>query len=79
MPSSMQIESMAIKNYRCFREIVLNELPRMTIVVGANGSGKSSLFDVFTFLKGNYSASSGKLFEKERSSVKKTKNDRRKA
>ena len=51
MPSSMQIESIAIKNYRCFREIVLNELPRMTIVVGANGSGKSSLFDVFTFLK----------------------------
>ena len=51
MPSSMQIESIAIKNYRCFRDIVLNELPRMTIVVGANGSGKSSLFDVFTFLK----------------------------
>ena len=49
MPSSMQIESIAIKNYRCFRDIVLNELPRMTIVVGANGSGKSSLFDVFTF------------------------------
>ena len=51
MPSPMQIESIAIKNYRCFRDIVLNNLPRMTIVVGANGSGKSSLFDVFTFLK----------------------------
>ena len=51
MPSSMQIESIAIKNYRCFRDIVLNDLQRMTIVVGANGSGKSSLFDVFTFLK----------------------------
>ena len=51
MPSSMQIESIAIKNYLCFRDIVLNDLQRMTIVVGANGSGKSSLFDVFTFLK----------------------------
>ena len=51
MPNSMQIESIAIKNYRCFRDIVLDKLPRMTIVVGANGSGKSSLFDVFTFLK----------------------------
>ena len=51
MPSSMQIESIAIRNYRCFRDIVLNNLQRMTIVVGANGSGKSSLFDVFTFLK----------------------------
>ena len=51
MPSSMKIESIAIKNYRCFRDIELNKLSRMTIVVGANGSGKSSLFDVFTFLK----------------------------
>ena len=51
MPSSMQIESLNIRNYRCFRDIELNNLTRMTIVVGANGSGKSSLFDVFTFLK----------------------------
>ena len=51
MPSSMQIESIAIKNYRCFRNVELDNLPRMTIVVGANGSGKSSLFDVFAFLK----------------------------
>ena len=47
----MQIESLAIKNYRCFREIELNNLHRFTIVVGANGSGKSYLFDVFSFLK----------------------------
>ena len=51
MPSSMQIESIAIKNFRCFRDVVLNNLSRMTVVVGANGSGKSALFDVFTFLK----------------------------
>ena len=51
MPSPMQIESIAIKNYRCLRDIVLDNLTRMTIVVGANGSGKSSLFDVFSFLK----------------------------
>ena len=47
----MQIESIGVKNYRCLRDIVLKDLSRMTIVVGANGSGKSSLFDVFTFLK----------------------------
>lgn len=47
----MQIESIGIKNYRCFRDIVLDDLPHMTVVVGANGSGKSSLFDVFTFLQ----------------------------
>ena len=51
MSRSMQVESIAIKNYRCFRNIVLRDLPSMTVVVGANGSGKSTLFDVFTFLK----------------------------
>jgi predicted ATPase len=48
---SMQIEGIEIKNYRLFRHLILNDLPRMTVVVGANGSGKSTLFDVFTFLK----------------------------
>ena len=47
----MQIESIAIKNYRLFRDVTLRNLPRLAVVVGANGSGKSTLFDVFTFLK----------------------------
>lgn len=51
MPGPMQIESIAVRNFRCLRDIALNNLTRMTIVVGPNGSGKSSLFDVFTFLK----------------------------
>ena len=51
MSENIQIESIAIKNYRCFRAVALSDLPRMTVVVGANGSGKSTLFDVFTFLK----------------------------
>ncbi len=51
MPGPMQIESIAVRNFRCLRDIALDYLTRMTIVVGPNGSGKSSLFDVFTFLK----------------------------
>jgi predicted ATPase len=47
----MQIESLELRNYRCFREARLTNLPRLTIVVGANGSGKTTLFDVFSFLK----------------------------
>lgn len=47
----MKIESIEIKNYRLFHDIQLENLPRMTVVVGANGSGKSTLFDVFSFLK----------------------------
>lgn len=51
MPNSTQIESIEIRNYRCFRNIILGDLPRMTVIVGTNGSGKSTLFDVLTFLK----------------------------
>ena len=47
----MHIESIEIKNYRSFRGITLTDLPRMAVIVGANGSGKSSLFDVLSFLK----------------------------
>lgn len=47
----MRIEAIEIKNYRIFRDVKLNNLPSMTVVVGANGSGKSTLFDVFSFLK----------------------------
>ncbi|MCY4082248.1 MAG: AAA family ATPase [Caldilineaceae bacterium] len=51
MPDPMQIESIAVRNFRCLRDITLENLTRMTIVVGPNGSGKSSLFDVFAFLR----------------------------
>ena len=51
MPGPMQIESIAVRNFRCLRDITLENLTRMTIVVGPNGSGKSSLFDVFAFLR----------------------------
>ncbi|MFP7756146.1 AAA family ATPase [Thermodesulfobacteriota bacterium B35] len=47
----MKIESVAIKNYRLFRQAELKDLPEMTVLVGANGSGKSTLFDIFSFLK----------------------------
>jgi len=47
----LQIESIEIRNYRLFRSAELKDLPRLSVVVGANGSGKTSLFDVFTFLK----------------------------
>ena len=47
----MQIEALEIDNYRLFRRARFSDLPRMTVVVGANGSGKSTVFDVFSFLK----------------------------
>ena len=47
----MRIENIEIRNYGLFRDAKLRNLPQLSIVVGANGSGKSMLFDVFTFLK----------------------------
>jgi predicted ATPase len=51
MASTMQIESLEIRNYRLFKDAKLSDLARLTVVVGANGSGKTTLFDVLSFLK----------------------------
>ena len=47
----MKIESISLTNYRLFRGAALKELPSMAVVVGANSAGKSTFFDVLSFLK----------------------------
>ncbi|MGK7938923.1 MAG: AAA family ATPase [Crocosphaera sp.] len=47
----MQITSLTIKNYKAFQDITINYLPKFCVFVGANGTGKSTLFDVFGFLR----------------------------
>lgn len=53
----MRIESIRLKNYKAFRDATLKDIPPFLVVVGANGVGKTTLFDVFGFLhdclKGN--------------------------
>lgn len=46
----MKIESLSIKNYKVFRDVIIRDIPNMAVFLGANGSGKSTLFDVFGFL-----------------------------
>jgi predicted ATPase len=60
----MQIESIAIKNYRLFRDARLENIPRLCVLVGANGTGKSTLFDVFSFLKDALSMNVSKALAK---------------
>ena len=47
----MSIHYLEICNYKVFRCLELYDLPPLSVVIGANGTGKSTLFDVFTFLK----------------------------
>lgn len=46
----MRIETIRLKNFKAFRELELQNLPALAIFVGANGTGKSTLFEVFEFL-----------------------------
>jgi predicted ATPase len=48
---NMKIESIKLKNFRTFKNAEFRNIPRFCILVGANGTGKSTLFSVFSFLK----------------------------
>ena len=47
----MKIEAIRLRNFKAFRDVEIGDIPPFCVVVGANGSGKSSLFSVFGFLK----------------------------
>lgn len=47
----MKIESIHLENFKTFKDATLKAIPNMCVVVGANGTGKSTLFDVFGFLR----------------------------
>jgi predicted ATPase len=61
----MRIESIRLKNFRAFKETTFQDLPDFCVLVGANGTGKSTLFTVFDFLRAamstNVTAALGKL------------------
>ncbi len=46
----MKIETIRLKNYRVFQSLELTDLSALAVFVGANGTGKSTLFDIFAFL-----------------------------
>lgn len=61
----MKIEFIRLKNYRAFRDVTLKDIPDYCVLVGANGTGKSTLFSVFGFLRDamstNVTAALGRL------------------
>ncbi|MDX8392142.1 MAG: AAA family ATPase [Mariprofundaceae bacterium] len=47
----MKIESIQLDNFKNFKQASMSDVPDFCVVVGANGTGKTTLFDVFGFLK----------------------------
>lgn len=53
----MKIEEIIIKNFRCFEQLEITFHPQMTVLIAANGGGKTSILDavriaVWPFVKG---------------------------
>jgi predicted ATPase len=46
----MKIESIKVQNYKVFKNAQVQDIPKMMVLLGVNGSGKSTFFDIFGFL-----------------------------
>lgn len=46
----MKIESIKLKNFKTFKSLEISNLPSLMILIGANGVGKTTFFDVLGFL-----------------------------
>jgi len=61
----VRVESIRLKNFRAFRDVNMKDIPGFCVLVGANGTGKSTLFSVFAFLRDamttNVTAALGRL------------------
>ncbi len=47
----MKVEYLRLKNFRAFKDVEFRDLPNFCVLVGANGSGKSTVFQLFGFLQ----------------------------
>ncbi len=47
----MKLEYLRLKNFKTFQNVEMRDIPNFCILVGANGTGKTTLFNVFGFLK----------------------------
>lgn len=59
-----RIIELRVQNYRALRDLTLSDLTPLTVLLGANGSGKSTIFDVFNFLSECFSVGLRKAWDK---------------
>ncbi len=48
--AELKIERLKIKNFKALCDVEMHDIPNFCIIVGANGTGKTTLFKVFAFL-----------------------------
>ena len=49
----MRIDQIQLQNFKCFEEHELDLNPQFTLLVGDNGSGKTSILDALAVAAGN--------------------------
>ena len=49
-PGVPRVESFRVENYRALKRLELKNITPLTVFLGPNGSGRSTIFDVFAFL-----------------------------
>lgn len=47
----MELKSIRIQNFKALQNLHVKNIPRFMVIVGANGTGKSTFFEVFGFLR----------------------------
>ena len=47
----MKLESIKLKNFKAFQDVEFKNIPRSCVLVGANGTGKSTFLTVLGFPK----------------------------
>lgn len=60
----MILESIKLKNFRAFKDAVMAHIPNFCVIVGANGTGKSTVFSIFDFLKNAMSSNVNAALQK---------------
>ena len=59
-----RIEYLRVKNFRALKDLELKDIKPLTVLLGQNGSGKSTVFDVFAFLAECFSSGQKKAVDK---------------
>ena len=69
----MQIRELKLKNFRCFEELTINFSTPYTVLIGINGSGKSSILDALRMILDTFVNAAGNDLRKSYLYVTKVK------